>query len=85
MSPLQKELRRMIARQLGIGETILQEDIRLADIGLDSLQVAEIVIAVERRTSKLIDISDLGDLLDVDATLGQLLHMIEQKLAEHEQ
>ncbi len=72
----------MIAQQIGISEAILKEDVVLADIGLDSMQVAEIVIAIERRARKPLDISDLSDQLDADCSLGQFMHLVEQKLKD---
>lgn len=82
MSPLQLELRAIIAGQIGISESILREDMALEDIGLDSMQIAEIVIAIERRATKRIDLADLADHLDGDPSLGQLLRVFERKLVE---
>jgi acyl carrier protein len=79
---LELELRRLIAQQLGVSDTALRDDMALADIGLDSIQIAEVVIGIERRATKPIDISDLTDQIDADTSLGGLLRLVEQRLSD---
>jgi acyl carrier protein len=80
VSGLQLDLRRMIARQLGLPEHVLNDDVALEDIGLDSMQIAEIVIAIERDTTRPLDISDLSEEIEPGQSLGQFITLLEERI-----
>ena len=81
MSLSRQDLRRMIAQQLGLPEHVLRNDVALEDIGLDSMQVAEIIIAIERSTTRPFDTSDLSNHLEPGQSLGHFIAVIEERLA----
>lgn len=68
----------LIAQQQGIDVSTLTPETGLADAGLDSLAVAELLFSVEDTFQV-----DLGDVAatEIPATLGEVIALIDGKLA----
>ncbi len=70
---LKDQLREIIAEHLRVSTTDLQDDVLLESTGLDSLAVAEIVVAAEQRLVRPIDTARLSTRLTYQTTLGEFV------------
>jgi acyl carrier protein len=74
-------IRAAIAAELRLPVQVLTDEATVGSVGLDSLGLAQSVVAVEEALSGEVDTARLSELLAPDMTLGQLLGAIEQSLA----
>ena len=74
-------IRFAIAAELRLPAHALTDDATVGSVGLDSLGLAQSVVAVEEALEGEVDTARLSELLAPDMTLGQLLDAIEQSLA----
>ena len=77
MSSTLDRLMQLISEQHQIDTTLVTPETGLADVGLDSLAVAELLFSIEE-VFKV----DLGDVAPdaVPATVGEVVHLIDAKL-----
>jgi acyl carrier protein len=74
-------IRSAIAAELRLPVQMLADDATVGSVGLDSLGLAQSVVAVEEALSGEVDTARLSELLAPDMTLGELLDAIDQSLA----
>jgi acyl carrier protein len=74
-------IRGAIASELRLPVQLLDDSATVGSLGLDSLGLAQSVVAVEEALSGEVDTERLSGLLAPEMTLGQLLDAIEQSLA----
>jgi acyl carrier protein len=74
-------LRTIIARDFDVDPQLLQTDVKLNDLAIDSLGVIEILFAVEEAFGITVppEPPDARDLID---TLGDLAHYIDRLVSE---
>lgn len=77
-TPTFERLAALVAQQHGLDPATLTPDTGLADAGLDSLAVAELLFSIEDHFGV-----DLGDVAatQVPATVGEVVALIDGKLA----
>jgi acyl carrier protein len=80
MSGLQQHLRATMAGHLGIAVAQLEDDVALADIGLDSIQIVEMVISLEHWAGRSLDLSEVAVQLNGNPTVGEFLALLEERL-----
>lgn len=68
----------LLARQLGVSPEMLTPDLRVQeDLGLDSADAAELLIAVEEATGETMEVNSLADF----ATIGDIARRVDEQLA----
>ncbi len=68
----------VVARELKVNTAGVSEAAALADLGLDSLAIAELMFALEEEFG--IDVSDLN-VTQMPATVAEVVHLIDERLA----
>jgi acyl carrier protein len=68
----------LVARQHAIDTAALTPDTGLADAGLDSLAVAELLFSIEDAFG--VNLGDM-DVTEVPSTIGEVVALIDSKLA----
>lgn len=69
--PEERRLRRMLAEQFALDETTLERDTLLDDLNLDSLEILELLTAIEDEydiqldAREFADCENLGDMADL--------------------
>jgi acyl carrier protein len=71
-----------IAAELRLPEEVLDDAATVASVGLDSLGLAQSVVAVEGALGTEIDTTVLSEQLAPEMTLGQLVEIIESSLMD---
>jgi acyl carrier protein len=66
-------VQRLIATQLGISPAMVEPRLRFQeDLGLDSTDAAELLIALERETGIAVEVESLADIASVGAIVARL-------------
>lgn len=68
----------VVARELKVDTAGVTEASALADLGLDSLAIAELMFALEEEFG--IDVSDIN-VTQMPATVAEVIHIIDERLA----
>ncbi len=79
MNPLEVMIRQSIAEVCGIDPARLTSDARLADLGVDSLASAEVLVDLEIRVGRQLPSGTLRRLENVD-TVGALAALLDEAL-----
>lgn len=69
----------VVSRELKVNTDGVTESAALADMGLDSLAIAELMFALEEEFS--IDVSDIN-VTQMPATVAEVIQIIDERLAQ---
>ena len=75
-SALYAQIREIIAHEIQIAPDQIPEDATIESLGLDSLTMVEVVIALERRFSRSIDTSDFADELQETTPFHRVVEVL---------
>jgi len=79
MQDIQKKVTKILTEKLGIAESEITPDANFVkDLGIDSLDYAEIVMEFEQT----FDISITDDVVEIMQTFGQAVKYIQDKVAK---
>jgi acyl carrier protein len=68
----------MLARRTGIEASAITVDLHLEDdLGIDSVDAAELVVALEQKTGTVFELRELGDVATVSAVIERLLALVD--------
>lgn len=82
MVDLKPEIKSIIAMRLGLAEEHLTSDLTMEDLGFDSLAAAEVIVAIEEKLNRPIDIAKVAEQLTPTTKLDQLITLVERAAQE---
>jgi acyl carrier protein len=77
---LRARIKQIIAAQLRVSPEALSDDLSVEATGLNSLALAEAVVAIEQQLGKRVDTAKLSEQLSYELTLAQLMDTINSAL-----
>jgi acyl carrier protein len=75
-----EQIKAAIGRELRLPAELLNDSATTASLGLDSLGLAQAVVAVEEALAGEVDTARFSEQLTPDMTLGQLVEVVEASL-----
>lgn len=72
-----EKVKRMIATQLGIGEEEIKENTTFLDLGIDSLEIFEIIMALEDEFNIEIPNEDVENIKNIEDIIKYIQSKIE--------
>lgn len=69
-------LLQMLAAELKISPRYLTTDVAITDLGLDSIKMAELVVAIEERTGRAVDTRVFSGAVHPEMKLDQFLDLL---------